>query len=295
MVRNRRNKKLIGRSLLILLGLFGLCTVAEIDCAAENEFHFEYVLVFGPGDTPLRLTIDGHQATLIRPRAIPEIGGDTIGAFRAQVGDEDLLRLERAFPQPPPAFSLAPDEPNLLFTLKSAKRTVELRVPHRPDALMTVSNLTTEVERISKELLGNPYRALSLEIVSPGAEAVFGRPVKIEVRLHNAGVKPVRIAPDEGELWIEAAVRTPPAKGRNEMAASPVWEIVGRDSPLEQTLLIQEESSISVSVPVTFQEPMQTLVRARLRWLGRLAGQEGNLEWQASVASKSVPLNIRKD
>ncbi len=287
----------IGAALLSVLSLIGplSCRKAELSAlAGPEDFRFGYVLSAGPGDVPLRLSIDGHQATLIRQRAVPEAGGEAIGVFRAELLDEDLSRIESVFPdrikdvEPP-----APDTPCSRFKLTSNGRNIELLVPHEPEALAQVSELAAEVDRLTQQLLAKPYRALCLELVVPKSAPVAGRSSRIKVQLRNPGEQPVQVGLQEPGVWIEAAPAPEPVTDPNVTPLPVIWDRISTGAPSRRSVKVKGGASAEVSVPVAFSQPGPMLVQARFEREGELDAEAAEIF--GAVMSEPVELDVEGD
>jgi len=288
----------LGAALLSALALIGplSCRKAELNANSSPRpegFRFQCVLNAGPGDVPVRLTVEGRQATLIRQRAEPETGGEAIGVFRAELLDEDLGRIESAFPdqledvEPP-----APDTPCSRFKLTANGRDVELLVPHEPEALAQVSELAAEVDRLTQQLLGHPVRALCLEVVAPKSAPVAGRPSKIKVQLRNPGEQAAEIGLEEPGVWIEAAPAPEPVTDPNVTPLPVIWERISTGAPSKRSVKVKGGAGAEVSVPVAFPQSGAVLVVARFEREGELKADAAGIF--GTVMSEPVELDVRE-
>jgi hypothetical protein len=251
------------------------------------DFYFEYAAVSGPDETPSRLTIRGSQAELLRQWAVADTGMQTIGFFRATLGEGDLEELLKAFPKEAEALEMRPDEPYFLFLLKVAGRHDSLRVPRRPEALEPVSGLVTAVERLEAELLARPHRTLALQI-----QPVQNLGAGVPIRLYNAGVEPVTVILNDSTLWVERADLPPPV-GDSDVTPLPiVWEHVGSYSSAD-TVTVPAGGASDVMAYLNRDSKGDFLLRARFR--RPLMPGAGPTEISGSIASKPIPCSIPGD
>lgn len=279
---NHRRRRIAAPPLCVavwlLLPLFVSCGAANT-VTSQNNFRFEYVFQAGYGVAPIKLEINGLSATLVRRAA--DVAGESIGVFGAQLDDQDLARLERAFPagtnfaaRPP-----ARDAGAHLIKMKTAARQIEIHVANDPAALGQLSRLIGEIERLKARLLKSPARTLSLALLGPPTKTNDGRRLTVTVRLSNAGVNPITLNADATKLWVESTTPRPAADSQVTPLPA-VWRRVGELARLNENLRIDGGMSREVEVAVPLPEA-PSLLRARFESEGEMKADDVNLSGSA--------------
>lgn len=260
------------------------CGGDKSGAVSGTDFRFEYVTIFGPGEAPARLTIEGKKAELCRQWAAADTGMQTIGFFRTTLDDGDLKKLLKAFPSEAQVHEMKVGEPYFLFRLKAAGRHDSLRVPRRPEALAQVSGLVTMVERLETGLLAQPYRTLALEI-QPAQNFEAGVPV----RLHNAGVEPAKVILSDSTFWLERTDMPAPAEDEGVTQLPVVWQRVGGYSSVD-TITVPADSATDVVTRLNADVTGDFLLRARFE--RELMPGDNPTEISGSVVSEPFRCSI---
>jgi len=254
--------------------------------AVGDDFYFEYVTVFGPDETPGRLTIEGRKAELCRQWATTDTGMQTIGFFRTMLDESDLAELLAAFPSEAKAHEMRPDEPYFLFRLNAAGRHDSLRVPRQPEALARVGSLVTVIERLEAKLLARAQRTLALEI-QPLEDLKAGVPV----RLYNAGVEPATVVLTDSTLWVERTDLPTPVGDSGVTPLPIVWERIAGYTTFD-TVTVPADSVTDILIYLNVDLKGDFLLRARFE--RQLMPGDNRTEISGSIASRPFPFSVQE-
>lgn len=242
---------------------------------AQAGFSFEYAQHAGYGGLPIRISIAGTHATLIRQDALA--GGDPIGVFRAEIGAAQQARLASAVPDSiDSSVPAMRDAGYFTVRLQADGRKVDLRISQHPAALEKARDLMREVGLLETGLAWKPVRAFTLEL-APG----------FVVRFHNIGTEAVRVAFQTLGLTIESIPAAEPPKVPGVTPPSRVWELANGEAALPPGLEIAPGASADVRLPLAAPVSSGKLYRAR--FFARGATDPAKPDVFGTATSKPVP------
>jgi hypothetical protein len=225
------------------------------------NFSFEYAEHAGMGETPVRITIEGSVATLVRHQS--QVEAQAIGLFHASVSPDEIRRLSAATPDALRGTApMQPDSPNFTVRLHDATRNVSLRIAAQPDQLTEVAPLMKEIEHLIGGLQWKAERALWLEVMPPAAAVAAGKPTEFIVRLHNPGTQAVNLPLKAGAITIEAMSAVAPPRVPGVTPRPRFWEMAGAGKTLPASVTIPAQGVTDLKLQATFDEAKQMLVRA---------------------------------
>jgi hypothetical protein len=246
---------------------------------------FEYAEHAGFGETPIRLTIEGTEATLVRQQSQAE--AQAIGVFHAPVSSEQIRRLNAATPDAlRSAVSMPPDSPNFTVRLRAGTRNVNLRIAAHPEALTEVEALTNDVNKLIAELPWKAERALWLELMPPAVAVTAGKPVEFVVRLHNPGTQALSLPLKAGAITIQAMAAVAPPRVPGVTPRPRFWETAGGDRTLPASVTVPAGATADIKLQATIDEAKSTLVRANFE-MRRGADAFG------AAFSKALTINVK--
>jgi hypothetical protein len=252
-----------------------LWSLMMLSVDAQAAFSFEYAQHAGYGGLPIRISIAGTHATLIRQDALA--GGVPIGVFRAEITAEQQRRLASAVPDsidsPVPAVR---DSGYFTVRMQVDSRKVDLRISQDPAAQEKARDLMREVGLLETGLSWKPVRAFTLEL-TPGFAVSF----------HNIGTEAVRVAFQTLGLTIESIPAAEPPKVPGVTPPSRVWELANGEAALPPALEIAPGASADVHLPLAGPVSPDKLYRARFSARGVTDPAKPDLFGTAT--SKPVP------
>ncbi|MGJ5819020.1 hypothetical protein [Paludibaculum fermentans] len=206
--------------------------------AEAATFSLEYAQHSGYGRMPLRILVEGNQATLIRQETLT--AGQPIGLFRATVTAADQKRLASAVPDSIESGTpLQRDSDYFIVRLKTAQRNVELRFAHDPVALGKAAPMMKELERLEKDLAWKPLRAILVELTPAYA-----------VSIRNIGSEPVKVPFGTLGLTIESIAAAEPPKVPGKTPPPRVWEMANGTANLPKSIELAAGQSLEFTLPL---------------------------------------------
>lgn len=220
-----------------LIGLLGSIIMAMPGAEAAT-FSLEYAQHSGYGRMPLRILVEGTQATLIRQETLN--AGQPIGLFRASFTAADQKRLSAAVPDTIESGApLMRDSDYFIIRLKTAQRNVELRFPHDPVALGKAAPMMQELARLEKELAWKPVRVILVELTPSYA-----------VSIRNIGSEAVKVPFGTLGLTIESIAAAEPPKVPGKTPPPRIWEMASGTAHLPKSIEIGAGQSLEFPLPL---------------------------------------------
>lgn len=206
--------------------------------AGAAVFSFEYAQHSGYGRMPLRIVVEGTQATLIRQETMT--AGEPIGVFQATLPPAEQQKIAAATPE---SIDSAPaaqrDSEYFVVRLKTGQRNVELRIAHDPAALGASAALMKEMAHLEKDLAWKPVRAIVVELTP-----------EFRVNVRSIGSEAVRLPLGPLGLTIESIAAAEPPRVPGVTPRPRVWEMANGTAQLPKSIELGPGQSMEFPLPL---------------------------------------------
>jgi hypothetical protein len=263
---------------------------ASGDVTSSASFAFEATFSHGAGTPPEKLTLQGHEASVL----VTESPAETTAVGRYSTVIDEGLRsaLERAMREAPTGTpALAVDTPAVRCSMVSGGLSTE-RSFARPPTAAGLRALLARIQMVEQVALAHPREAIRLELAAPTAPIDAGRRAVIRLRVQNAGSDPLTVVFD-GAPAIEAAPVPKPARD-GEVQSPPEWARVGSASPGVALLHLPTGAQVELPVELMIAESGPAALRARFDGALALTGQTNqSMHFHATLISRATAIDVR--
>jgi hypothetical protein len=265
-------------------------SAATGDVPSSASFAFEATFTRGPGTPPEKLTLQGHEASVL-VTASPA-ATTAVGRYSAVIDESLRAALERAMREAPTGTSgLASDTPAVRCSMVSGALRIE-RSFARPPTAAGLQTLLARIQMVEQVALAHPREAIRLELAAPTAPIDAGRRAVIRLRVQNAGSDPLTVVFD-GAPDIEAAPVPKPARA-GETTPPPEWARVGSASPGVALLHLPTGAQVELPVELMIAESGRAALRARFDGALALTGQTNqSMHFHATLVSRATAIDVR--
>ena len=269
-------------------GSRGSAASGEIPSSAT--FAFEATFSHGAGTPPEKLTLQGHEASVL----ITESPAETtaVGRYSAVIDEGLRSALERAMRESPSGTAtLASDTPAVRCSMVSGGLRTERSFARAPTAA-GLQALLARIQMVERVALAHPREAIRLELAAPTAPIDAGRRAVIRLRVQNAGSDPLTVVFD-GAPAIEAAPAPKPTRA-GETPLPPEWARVGSASPGVALLHLPTGAQVELPVELMIAESGPAALRARFDGALALTGQTNQaMHFHATLVSRATAIDVR--
>lgn len=241
---------------------------------------FDYIVINGPSDIELQLSVRNGEATLLRSPEAPRKDGALIGVFRGPAGADFLHFLEHGGvpPAPSPAAAIRPDMPVIQIrqVLNGTTLSYTVPVPSAFTSLPAMRALSERIARLAATLEAtSALRAIGVDSI--GLQS--GNRWKVKLR-------------NPGSLGVEVDWKSQPVRvfglHNGELQDLTAGPAVPSDRNANS---IPARGAMDIEIPVQFPQKGEWQVRAVYQVWHGTRPESGPIG--GAAASKFLTLSVR--